>query len=619
MTVSRRSGRIAGSIGNIVFIRITESRFETFTVKSQKDSTTKSKSYWPPRARLRPKRFGDGWVAISSAKTPRPGANAGRTRTNQPSHTLPRPVVEVGDEFRSCLLLKDGFLFAASTTAVSGLRARNPGFALPVPLPWESLQHSLQGKKAPASPSNQPPLSFSSKQADLGPALDRRGLVLSGAKAHRVAVPWLARADRLGLQEALVSFLLVQPQPQLQLHPQSSTSTTLQPLRLSRLGCRTRWILVSYLSFSSLLLPPPSSSPPLSPPQSFSVFRAPRCTRRGRRFPRPKPQFVFVSVASPGYSPLEFHRRCCSAFNAHRSFLSAINAVSLLKAAAGGLDKVYHRALGINTRRLEDQEETSQRDRERIFSFRWSSSRAMALGSNFVAISYLFAFLHTIIPTIAVSLDYCSSVPVHFPLPLPIINFLTSSITFSNSTWNYERMAPKTFDEASSTSTSTATATSGVSTSSGAIITQTLPPGAGQTGGTTSSSSISGGAIAGIVIGTLLAIGLIISVILWLFCVRRRRENDTKIDVNGYEPPAPTPSFHSTIQSPPMTYQGGMSMNGGAMGTNDRYRLNVPGFTDSRMKKDVVIYPNGDRQSNISLQDNQDYSRPVLRLTNPDP
>lgn len=179
-----------------------------------------------------------------------------------------------------------------------------------------------------------------------------------------------------------MSFLLVQPQPQLQLHPQSSTSTTLQPLRLSRLGCRTRWILVSYLSFSSLLLPPPSSSPPLSPPQSFSVFRAPRCTRRGRRFPRPfvyrfafalcfyfnhfllpsffcvlsKPQFVFVSVASPGYSPLEFHRRCCSAFNAHRSFLSAINAVSLLKAAAGGLDKVYHRALGINTRRLEDQE-----------------------------------------------------------------------------------------------------------------------------------------------------------------------------------------------------------------------------------------------------------------------
>ncbi|EDN02801.1 predicted protein [Histoplasma mississippiense (nom. inval.)] len=147
----------------------------------------------------------------------------------------------------------------------------------------------------------------------------------------------------------------------------------------------------------------------------------------------------------------------------------------------------------------------------------------------------------------------------------------------------------------SSTSTSTATATSGVSTSSGAIITQTLPPGAGQTGGTTSSSSISGGAIAGIVIGTLLAIGLIISVILWLFCVRRRRENDTKIDVNGYEPPAPTPSFHSAIQSPPMTYQGGMSMNGGAMGTNDRYRLNVPGFTDSRMKKDVVIYPNGDR------------------------
>ncbi|EER41300.1 ER membrane protein [Histoplasma capsulatum var. duboisii H88] len=299
----------------------------------------------------------------------------------------------------------------------------------------------------------------------------------------------------------------------------------------------------------------------------------------------------------------------------------------------------------------------------------------MALGSNFVAISYLFAFLHTIIPTIAVSLDYCSSVNTgsNFDSVLSIFQSTGAcritcadkyavAILQGKSCWCSNNVPGGTYPQSacsepcpgypsemcgnsqeglfgylllkkpsqtigqvtqtplsSSTSTSTATATSGVSTSSGAIITQTLPPGAGQTGGTTSSSSISGGAIAGIVIGTLLAIGLIISVILWLFCVRRHRENDTKIDVNGYEPPAPTPSFHSAIQSPPMTYQGGMSMNGGAIGTNDRYRLNVPGFTDSRMKKDVVIYPNGDRQSNISLQDNQDYSRPVLRLTNPDP
>lgn len=35
-------------------------------------------------------------------------------------------------------------------------------------------------------------------------------------------------------------------------------------------------------------------------------------------------------------------------------------------------------------------------------------------------------------------------------------------------------------------------------------------------------------------------------------------------------------------------------------------------FTDNRMKTD--IYPNGPRDSSVSLQDNEDYSRPVLRV-----
>lgn len=36
-------------------------------------------------------------------------------------------------------------------------------------------------------------------------------------------------------------------------------------------------------------------------------------------------------------------------------------------------------------------------------------------------------------------------------------------------------------------------------------------------------------------------------------------------------------------------------------------------FTDNRMKAD--IYPNGPRDSSVSLQDNEDYSRPVLRVS----
>lgn len=35
-------------------------------------------------------------------------------------------------------------------------------------------------------------------------------------------------------------------------------------------------------------------------------------------------------------------------------------------------------------------------------------------------------------------------------------------------------------------------------------------------------------------------------------------------------------------------------------------------FTDNRLKTD--IYPNGPRDSSVSLQDNEDYSRPVLRV-----
>ncbi|OJD19333.1 hypothetical protein AJ78_00692 [Emergomyces pasteurianus Ep9510] len=167
----------------------------------------------------------------------------------------------------------------------------------------------------------------------------------------------------------------------------------------------------------------------------------------------------------------------------------------------------------------------------------------------------------------------------------------------------------------SSTETPTATDSKGKPTNSGPIVTHTVPPGAGQSEGANShsGSSIGGGAIAGIVIGTLLAVGLIISAILWLFWTRRRREKDMKGDMQEYDRPSPSSNFQSTIQSPSMTYQRGPPMNG-AMEPPDRNLLGVPGFTDSRMKKDAVIYPNGNRHSNVSLQDNQDYSRPVLRV-----
>ncbi|EEH42566.2 uncharacterized protein PADG_07386 [Paracoccidioides brasiliensis Pb18] len=175
----------------------------------------------------------------------------------------------------------------------------------------------------------------------------------------------------------------------------------------------------------------------------------------------------------------------------------------------------------------------------------------------------------------------------------------------------------------SSSRTTSSASTSGankpIQTVLGPVVTQTISPDASQTAVPREVSSLSGGAIAGIVIGTLLAVGLIISMMLWVFCIRRRQEKNMNDDMDPFERSVPSPSFQTTLQTPAMAYnhRGIKPMNGG-VGSNDRSRLSVPAFTDSRMTNDVAIYSNGNRQSNISLQDNQDYSRPVLRLTNPD-
>lgn len=42
--------------------------------------------------------------------------------------------------------------------------------------------------------------------------------------------------------------------------------------------------------------------------------------------------------------------------------------------------------------------------------------------------------------------------------------------------------------------------------------------------------------------------------------------------------------------------------------------MRMPTFTDNRLKTDTILFPNGRRDSSVSLQDNEDYSRPVLRV-----
>ncbi|GAD95424.1 ER membrane protein Wsc4, putative [Paecilomyces variotii No. 5] len=121
-----------------------------------------------------------------------------------------------------------------------------------------------------------------------------------------------------------------------------------------------------------------------------------------------------------------------------------------------------------------------------------------------------------------------------------------------------------------------------------------------------SNSALSSGAIAGVVVGSLAGAGVLLGFLFW-FCYARRRSG------------ASDGSYDPSIQ--------GNLLDGRRHSKASQMSMmrNIPSspvgaatFTDNRMNKEATLYPNGNRLSNISLQDNQDYSRPVLRLTNPD-
>ncbi|KMQ41466.1 Carbohydrate-binding WSC, subgroup [Trichophyton rubrum] len=165
----------------------------------------------------------------------------------------------------------------------------------------------------------------------------------------------------------------------------------------------------------------------------------------------------------------------------------------------------------------------------------------------------------------------------------------SSSLSSSSFSSTSSSSSTKTSKTTSSPASTTTDPTTSVTTVEGRVTTITVPNTPVQTGPPAGNdgSSLSGGAIAGIIIGTLAVFAIFTGIILWLFCFRRRQQ--AKID-DSYP---------------------------GSRGSTAR--LSIPAFTDHRMKKDALVYSHGGRHSNVSLQDNQDYSRPVLRLTNPDP
>ncbi|CRG87704.1 Cell wall integrity and stress response component 4 [Talaromyces islandicus] len=199
---------------------------------------------------------------------------------------------------------------------------------------------------------------------------------------------------------------------------------------------------------------------------------------------------------------------------------------------------------------------------------------------------------------------------------------------------------------AGSTSSTTSSGSSTSSTSSGDSATTTAPnvsvhtvagqpvtvtvgnsdPAQTSSGSATTaqkSSSLSGGAIAGIVIGCLLGVGALAAAGLWFFFFgRRRNESHEKSPTpeSRYDPSTPGTASDAQRQSrgSQMTFMRNfMGSSEPATSPNDYLNPNRA-FTDNRMKKDAALYPNGSRHSAVSLRDEEDYSRPVLRLTNPD-
>ncbi|PYI14990.1 hypothetical protein BO86DRAFT_419963 [Aspergillus japonicus CBS 114.51] len=138
----------------------------------------------------------------------------------------------------------------------------------------------------------------------------------------------------------------------------------------------------------------------------------------------------------------------------------------------------------------------------------------------------------------------------------------------------------------------------------------------GTTSKSTSSSGMSSGTIAGIVVGSIGGALAIIALLFVLFFAKRNQRASS-----------PDPSVQNILLDGRQSKGSQMSFMKGMFSDNHSHTLSagssiaahrLPTFTDNRMKTDTVLFANGRRDSDASLQDNEDYSRPVLRLTNPD-
>ena len=152
---------------------------------------------------------------------------------------------------------------------------------------------------------------------------------------------------------------------------------------------------------------------------------------------------------------------------------------------------------------------------------------------------------------------------------------------------------------------------------------------------------LSSGAIAGIAVASILGAAAVIAVLVFLLCVRRRRQNPKDIEgvpkrntsvlsrvglLRNADPPeneqaarvAPTLPQIRTSGIPVADGGPGSALTFGSSETGENRRFSRPLFSDTRLNPNALMTQvNLSRTSVSTLQDNQDYTRP-LEVRNPD-
>ena len=149
--------------------------------------------------------------------------------------------------------------------------------------------------------------------------------------------------------------------------------------------------------------------------------------------------------------------------------------------------------------------------------------------------------------------------------------------------------------------------------------------------------SVSGGAVAGIVVGVAIVIGIIIGAAVFFYLRKRHRKNlDALSEGGSYTSPSQNGKVGGGIPSRQVSQMSSAGLlakpsraNTAGFSSADDQRSakantlgsdrNSTHMTVDQRLNPWAIYSNEDsRASNVSLQDNQDYSR-QLRVANPDP